>query len=62
MVVCASFVYFIERGRWNDQFGYWERATSYRCAVVVPKDAAPGVTASTGARRDDGAVLLRGVR
>lgn len=47
MVVCASFVYFIERGRWNDQFGYWERATSYRCAVVVPKDAAPGVTAST---------------
>ena len=35
LVVFSSLMYFIERGRWNDVAGYWERVTHYVCDVDV---------------------------
>ena len=35
LVVFSSLMYFIERGRWNDVAGYWERVTHYTCDVDV---------------------------
>ena len=40
IVVCASLMYFIERGRFNVNMKYWERPYAYQCEVMIA--AAPG--------------------
>lgn len=40
LVVCASLMYFIERGRFNVAMGYWERPQMYMCEVFIT--APPG--------------------
>ena len=35
IVVCASLMYFIERGRFNVEMKYWERPYTYLCEVTI---------------------------
>ena len=39
LVMFSSLAYFIERGRWNDTAGYWERVSHYTCDVVVAAES-----------------------
>ena len=38
IVVCASLMYFIERGRFNERMSYWERPYNYLCDVAIAAD------------------------
>ena len=39
LVVFSSLAFFIERGRWNDTAGYWERVAHYVCDVTVTAES-----------------------
>ena len=39
LVVFSSLAFFIERGRWDDTAGYWERVAHYVCDVTVTAES-----------------------
>jgi hypothetical protein len=55
IVVSSSILYFLERGRWNEDMLFWERPVAYWCDVHVSSTTAmsSASTYSAGATSDD---------